>query len=55
MSSHCFWFVYFMLAAVYKVKAVFILVLDKTTQITLYGGVNSLFVDLYKGGGGGAF
>ena len=33
MSSLCFWFVYFTLHAIYKVKAVFIMVLDRTTQI----------------------
>ena len=33
MSSLFFWFVYFTLDAVYKVKAVFIMVLDRTTQI----------------------
>ena len=38
MSSLFFWFVYFTLDDVYKVKAVFIVVLDKTTgQHIIFG------------------
>ena len=33
MSSISFWLVYFTLDPVYKVKAVFIMVTDRTTQI----------------------
>ena len=54
MSSLFFWFVYFTLDDVYKVKAVFIMDLDRTTDKRQDGGDNqntfmvgnNLFVDL---------
>ena len=36
MSSLCFWFVYFTSDAVYKVKAVFIMVLDDNKKFLLF-------------------
>ena len=51
MSSLFFWFVYFTLNEVYKVKAVFKKREEKGRQDkTLSPGVKSLFVDLVEGG-----
>ena len=51
MSSLCFWFVFFTLDAVYKVKAVCIMVLARTTQIMatyLYQFTPNYKINIYK-------